>query len=136
MAETIARFTDAPAGAIVAAAGRAGIHAAIGRLPEGYATRIGPQSALLSGGQKQRLALARALFGNPRLIVLDEPDASLDHEGEGALRSALAAALAEGAAVVAVAHRAGLVGLADQVLTLEAGRPAVLRRQERQRPAA
>ena len=136
VSETIARFGAAPAETIVHAATRAGIHAAIGRLPDGYATRIGPHSTLLSGGQKQRLALARALFGSPRLIVLDEPDASLDHEGEQALRAALAASLAEGAIVVAVSHRGSVAGLAHQTLVLEGGRVASLTRREPERQSA
>ncbi len=136
VSETIARFADAAPEAVVEAAGRAGVHEAVGRLPDGYATPIGPYSPLLSGGQKQRLALARALFGSPRLIVLDEPDASLDHVGEEALRAALAAALAEGAAVVAVSHRGSLSVLADQVAVLEAGRLVALRRPKQERCSA
>lgn len=120
--DTIARFADAPPERVVAAAMLAGIHTAIGRLPDGYATRIGPFSPLLSGGQKQRLALARALFGPPRLIVLDEPDASLDHEGECALRQAITDVLAGGAIVIAVSHRPTLAGIASRVLVLDAGR--------------
>ncbi|MCC7284072.1 MAG: ATP-binding cassette domain-containing protein, partial [Acetobacteraceae bacterium] len=134
--ETIARFTDAPPEQVVEAAAAAGVHEAVGRLAEGYSTRIGPHSSLLSGGQKQRLALARALFGGPRLLVLDEPDASLDHDGETALVEALRRALAAGMVVVAVSHRPALAQLADQVLRIEDGRVASLARGGRDRLSA
>ncbi len=119
--ENIARMTDAEPDAVVEAAQQAGVHELILRLPEGYRTPIGEGGAMLSGGQRQRIALARALFGRPRLLVLDEPNASLDGEGEEALVRAMAAAKAGGATVVFIAHRVSLVARADKVLFLQNG---------------
>jgi ATP-binding cassette subfamily C protein len=124
VAETIARFGPAPPEALVAAARAAGLHEAIGRLPRGYATAIGPLDPVFSGGETRRLALARALFGDPPVLVLDEPDAGLDAEGEARLAAALAAARARGAAVLAVSHRAALRRIADRIVTLDGGRLA------------
>jgi ATP-binding cassette subfamily C protein len=121
VAENIARFTVADPEAVVAAAQRAGLHDVIGRLTHGYATEVGPESPVLSGGERQRLALARALFGTPPLLVLDEPDASLDHAGEVVLVEAIEAARRSGAAILAVTHRRAIVAIADQVLRLENG---------------
>lgn len=120
--ENIARFTAGGAEMAVEAARRAGLHEVIGRLPLGYATRVGPEHPVLSGGERQRLALARALFGAPPVLVLDEPDASLDHAGETILIEALEAARRSGAAILAVTHRRGLLAIADQVWRIENGR--------------
>ena len=124
IAENIARFRrEADAGVrAVEAARQAGAHEMILRLPEGYDTKLGPQGRGLSLGQSQRIGLARALFGDPVLLVLDEPNAHLDAEGEAALVSALKGARARGATCVVVAHRAGIMSVADSVLLLREGR--------------
>ena len=119
--ENIARMTDAEPEAIVEAANQAGVHDMILHLPDGYRTQIGEGGAILSGGQRQRIALARALFGRPRLLVLDEPNASLDAEGEQALVRAMATAQSDGATVVFIVHRVSLVARADKVLYLQDG---------------
>jgi ATP-binding cassette subfamily C protein len=119
--ENIARLRDAHPQAIIEAAARAGIHDAIMRLPNGYATRIGDAGFVLSGGQRQRLALARALFGSPKLLVLDEPNANLDDEGERILLNAVRRAQAESASVLMIAHRPSLMTVADKLLVLKDG---------------
>jgi ATP-binding cassette subfamily C exporter for protease/lipase len=103
----------------------------IGRLRQGYETPLSHASAALSGGQRQRIGLARALFGTPRLMVLDEPDASLDAAGEDALLSAIDTARAAGAVVVVATHRPKLLARMDCTLALSDGRAEPLRaRQE------
>ena len=119
--ENIARMTDAASETVVAAARLAGVHDMILRLPDGYRTQIGAGGTMLSGGQRQRIGLARALFGQPRLLVLDEPNASLDSEGEEALMQAMATAKEGGATVVFIAHRVSLIARADKVLFLQDG---------------
>lgn len=126
--ENIGRFREASGEAVVEAARRAGLHGVIGRLPHGYATVIASEDAVLSGGERQRLALARALHGAPPLLVLDEPDASLDHAGEAVLIEAIEEARRNGAAILAVTHRRGLLAIADDVWRLEAGLLSPLRR--------
>ncbi len=120
--ENIARLDQGDPTMIVEAARRAGIHEMILALPDGYETRIGAGGITLSGGQCQRIALARALYGSPRLIVLDEPNANLDAEGVAALRAALAAAKADGATIVVVAHRPSVLADAEKILMLRGGR--------------
>jgi ATP-binding cassette subfamily C protein len=108
-------------GAVVAAAKAAGAHDMIMALPDGYDTRIGGSGGGLSSGQKQRIGLARALFGEPSLVVLDEPNANLDAEGEVALARAILGLKARGAIVVLIAHRSKILGLCGKLLVLAQG---------------
>jgi PrtD family type I secretion system ABC transporter len=119
--ENIGRLGEAEASAVVEAARLAGLHETIMRLPRGYDSEIGEAGLRLSGGQRQRIGLARALFGNPRLVVLDEPNASLDSDGEAALLDAIAQLKANGTTVVIIAHRSNVLALADKLLVLRNG---------------
>jgi ATP-binding cassette subfamily C protein/ATP-binding cassette subfamily C exporter for protease/lipase/ATP-binding cassette subfamily C protein EexD len=119
--DNIARMTDAPDDAVIAAAQLAGVHEMILHLPEGYATDVGPQGAILSGGQRQCIGLARAMFGTPRVVVLDEPSASLDQVGESAVLDAIGRLKERGTTVVLVVHRPRLLTHVDKVLVLSEG---------------
>ncbi|WP_442931717.1 type I secretion system permease/ATPase [Microvirga sp. CF3062] len=123
VAQNIARFEPEPkAEAIIAAAKAANVHEMILQLPDGYETQVGEAGAALSGGQRQRLALARALYGDPFLVVLDEPNSNLDNEGEQALTAAIMNIRARGGVVVVIAHRPSALAGVDLVLVMGEGR--------------
>jgi PrtD family type I secretion system ABC transporter len=123
VAQNISRFTAEPDGArTIAAAHEAGVHELILRLPKGYETEVGDGGLMLSGGQRQRIALARALYGDPFLVVLDEPNSNLDNEGERALIQAIGRVRARGGIAVIIAHRSTLLCAVDHMLVLNEGR--------------
>ncbi|WP_185984143.1 type I secretion system permease/ATPase [Aureimonas mangrovi] len=122
IAQNIARFDpDASDADIVAAATKAQVHDLVLGFPQGYDTMLGPGGIQLSGGQRQRVGLARAFFGTPRLLVLDEPNANLDMAGEQALDRALAAAKADGTTVIVVTQRRQVADVADRILMMRDG---------------
>lgn len=122
VASNIARFGAVDSELVVQAATDAAVHEMILALPEGYDTKISADRGLLSPGQRQRIALARALYNRPRLVVLDEPNSNLDEAGELALHNAIKTLKALGSTIVLVSHRQGAIPLSDYLLVLEAGR--------------
>ena len=126
VAENIARFSpDASSEDIIAAARLANCHDLISSLPNGYDSQVGVSGDSLSAGQRQRVGLARALYGNPFLVVLDEPNANLDAEGDQALTDAIRAVRARGGIVIVVAHRPSAVTAVDKLLFMKGGRQVV-----------
>lgn len=121
IAENISRFGIVDSAQVIEAAQSAGLHETILRFPKGYDTAIGEAGNLLSGGQRQRIGLARAIYGNPQLIVLDEPNAHLDEAGELALNRMLAQLKAKGRTVFLISHRPTAWQVADRILTLRDG---------------
>jgi len=118
IAENIARFGTIDPEKVIAAAGRAGVHDMILRFPRGYDTSMGEAGSLLSGGQRQRIGLARAMYGDPSLIVLDEPNSNLDDAGEVALVKAVQDLKQQGKSVFLITHRMSIIGCADRILLL------------------
>lgn len=121
IADNIARFGKVDPSKVIAAAQSAGLHDMILRFPKGYDTSIGEAGSLLSGGQRQRIGLARAIYGHPTLVVLDEPNANLDDAGEAALYQAIHMLKAQGSTVFLITHRPGAVSVADRILLLRDG---------------
>jgi ATP-binding cassette subfamily C protein PrsD len=144
VAENIARFElDANAEAIIEASRAAGVHDLIVALPQGYETEIGEQGQVLSAGQRQRIALARALYREPFLVVLDEPNSNLDSEGEAALTQAIMGVRQRGGILIVVAHRPSALAAVDLVLVMANGsavsfgpKDEVLSKVLAQKPAA
>jgi ATP-binding cassette subfamily C protein len=123
IAENIARFaSDASAEDVIAATKAAGVHEMILKFPSGYETRIGEAGAMLSAGQRQRLALARALYREPFLVVLDEPNSNLDSEGEEALTRAILGVRERSGVVIIIAHRPSVLSAVDMLLVMAEGR--------------
>ena len=123
VAQNIARFEDPPnPEAVLAAAQAAGVHDLIVNLPDGYETKVGERGSALSAGQAQRIALARALYRDPFLVVLDEPNSNLDAEGDEALTRAILGLRARGAIAVVVAHRPSAIAGVDYILVMAKGR--------------
>ena len=122
IAQNIARFKEGDARDLLAAADKAGVHEVILRLPNGYETQVGDGGSLLSGGQRQRIALARALYGDPFMLVLDEPNSNLDADGEAALARAIGAVRSRGGVVIVIAHRPSALSAVDKVMIVNEGR--------------
>ena len=121
LAENIARFGEVDAARVEAAARAVGLHETIMALPKGYDNPVGRDGAMLSGGQRQRVGLARALYGDPVFVVLDEPNSSLDESGDAALASAIAQLKSRGTTFVVMTHRTSVLAVADKMLILQEG---------------
>lgn len=122
IAENVARFSAIDNDKVIKAAKLAGVDTLIKHLPEGYNTQIGIAGSVLSGGQRQRIGLARALYNDPKIVVLDEPNASLDDQGEQALLAACKQLKHAGTTVIFISHRQNILQLADKILVLDNGK--------------
>jgi len=144
ISENICRFGEIDAEKIVAAAQLAGVHEMILHLPQGYDTTIGGTGGVLSGGQRQRIGLARAVYGNPCLLVLDEPNSNLDEQGERQLTVSINQLKAQGCTVIVITHRTSVLGSVDKILVMQDGLAALFgprdevlaKLREKPRPAA
>ncbi len=121
VAENIARFAEVDSEAVISAAQWAGVHELILQLPAGYNTQIGPNGQTLSGGQRQRIGLARALYREPALVVLDEPNSNLDRDGEAALSDAIARIKARRRTTIVITHRPNILASVDYIMVMQAG---------------
>ena len=121
LAENIARFGEVNSAKVEAAARAVGLHDTIMALPKGYDSPVGREGAMLSGGQRQRVGLARAIYGNPVFVVLDEPNSSLDESGDAALASAINQLKSRGTTFVVMTHRTSVLAVADKMLILQEG---------------
>lgn len=136
IAENISRFSteeasaEALAAKVIAAAKTAGVHEMIVAMPQGYETQVGPDGAFLSAGQRQRIGLARALYGDPFLVLLDEPNSNLDSDGERALSDAVASVRARGGIAIIVAHRPSALLHAEFIMVMREGRVAAYGRRD------
>lgn len=121
ISENIARFAEVDSAKVIQAARTAGVHEMILLLPDGYDTVIGSEGVMLSGGQRQRIGLARALYGDPRLIILDEPNSNLDEVGDRALAAAIQQLKQTGATLFVITHRTNIVSQLDRIMVISAG---------------
>lgn len=121
IAENIARFGEVDADQVILAAQRAGVHELVLKLPAGYDTQIGPGGQTLSGGQRQRIGLARALYGDPVIIVLDEPNSNLDNDGEAALARTVADLKTRSRTTLVITHRPSLLASVDHIMVMREG---------------
>ena len=126
VSDNIARMGEPDPELVVEAATKAGVHELVLQLPQGYDTPVGGAAAqILSGGQRQRIALARAIYGTPKFVILDEPNSNLDDVGERALMQALALLKKDGVTVIVISHKPGILSIVDKILVLKEGQTAM-----------